>query len=260
MTDVALVTAQGLTVKLAGRLVLRDVSLALSPGHLVALVGPNGAGKTTLLRALAGLVPSSGVVHVRGDALSSLSLRERARRFAYLPQGHLVHWPLPARDVVALGRYPHGATDPARLTAKDTDAVLRAMQAADVMEFSERRVTELSGGERSRVALARVLAVEAPVILADEPTSSLDPRHQLDVMKTLRAAADKAALVMVVTHDLGLAARFADTVLVLSDGRLVSQGVPAEALSEQVMAEVFRISAYRAEFEREAVIVPWAEI
>jgi iron complex transport system ATP-binding protein len=260
MTDVALVTAQALSVKLAGRLVLRDVSLSLSPGHLVALVGPNGAGKTTLLRALAGLVPASGVVHVRGDALSSLSLRERARRFAYLPQGHLVHWPLPARDIVALGRYPHGATDPARLTAKDAEAVLRAMQAADVMEFSERRVTELSGGERSRVALARVLAVEAPVILADEPTSSLDPRHQLDVMKTLRAAADKGALVMVVTHDLGLAARFADTVLVLSDGRLVSQGAPAEALSGQVLAEVFRISAYRAEYQREAVIVPWAEI
>ena len=113
MTDVALVTAQGLTVKLAGRQVLRDVSLSLSSGHLVALVGPNGAGKTTLLRALAGLVPSEGVIHVRGDALSSLSLRERARRFAYLPQGHLVHWPLPARDIVALGRYPHGATDPA---------------------------------------------------------------------------------------------------------------------------------------------------
>jgi len=260
MTDVALVTAQALSVELAGRLVLRDVSLSLSPGHLVALVGPNGAGKTTLLRALAGLVPASGVVHVRGDALSSLSLRERARRFAYLPQGHLVHWPLPARDIVALGRYPHGATDPARLTAKDAEAVLRAMQAADVMEFSERRVTELSGGERSRVALARVLAVEAQVILADEPTSSLDPRHQLDVMKTLRAAADKGALVMVVTHDLGLAARFADTVLVLSDGRLVSQGTPAEALSEQVMAEVFRISAYRADYQREAVIVPWAEI
>jgi iron complex transport system ATP-binding protein len=260
MTDVALVTAQGLAVKLAGRQVLRDVSLSLSAGHLVALVGPNGAGKTTLLRALAGLVPSEGVIHVRGDALSSLSLRERARRFAYLPQGHLVHWPLPARDIVALGRYPHGATDPARLTAKDAEAVLRAMQAADVMDFSERRVTELSGGERSRVALARALAVEAPVILADEPVSSLDPRHQLDVMKTLRAAADTGALVMVVTHDLGLAARFADTVLVLSDGRLVSHGAPAEALSEQVMAEVFRISAYRAEFQREAVIVPWAEI
>lgn len=260
MTEAVLLTAQGLDVKLAGRAVLRDVSLALSPGHLVALVGPNGAGKTTLLRALAGLVPSDGAIHVRGDALSSLSLRERARRFAYLPQGHLVHWPLPAHDIVALGRYPHGATDPARLTAKDAEAVLRAMQAADVMEFSERRVTELSGGERSRVALARVLAVEAPVILADEPTSSLDPRHQIDVMKTLRLAADEGGLVIVVTHDLGLAARFADTVLVLSDGRLVSQGAPAAALSEQVMGEVFRISAYRAEYRSEAVIVPWAEI
>jgi iron complex transport system ATP-binding protein len=256
----ACLTAQGVSVELSGRAVLRDISLSLASGHLVALVGPNGAGKTTLLRALAGLVPSDGAIRVDGDALPSLSLRERARRFAYLPQGHIVHWPLPARDIVALGRYPHGATDPARLTPGDSEAVLRAMQATDVMEFATRRVTELSGGERSRVALARVLAVEAPVILADEPTSSLDPRHQIDVMKTLRIAADRGTLVIVVTHDLGLAARFADTVLVLSDGRLVSQGAPAEALSEQVMAKVFRISAFRAEFQREAVIVPWAEI
>ena len=256
----ACLTAQGVSVELSGRAVLRDISLSLASGHLVALVGPNGAGKTTLLRALAGLVPSDGTIHVGGDALPSLSLRERARRFAYLPQGHIVHWPLPARDIVALGRYPHGATDPARLTPADSEAVLRAMQATDVVEFAARRVTELSGGERSRVALARVLAVEAPVILADEPTSSLDPRHQIDVMKTLRIAADRGTLVMVVTHDLGLAARFADTVLVLSDGRLVSQGAPAEALSEQVMANVFRISAFRAEYRREAVIVPWAEI
>jgi iron complex transport system ATP-binding protein len=256
----AFLTAQGVSVKLAGRLVLRDVSLALSPGHLVALVGPNGAGKTTLLRALAGLVPATGAIHVGGDALSSLSLPERARRFAYLPQGHLVHWPLPARDIVALGRYPHGATDPARLTPRDAEAVLRAMRATDVVELRARRVTELSGGERSRVALARVFAVEAPVILADEPTSSLDPRHQIEVMKTLRAAADQGTLVIVVTHDLVLAARFADIVLVLSDGRLVSQGAPADALSEQVMGDVFRISAFRAEYKREAVIVPWAEI
>ncbi len=260
MTVSAFLTARGLSVTLAGRLVLSDVSLALPSGHLVALVGPNGAGKTTLLRALAGLVPSEGAIEVGGAALSSLTLRERARRFAYLPQGHIVHWPLPARDIVALGRYPHGATDPARLTAKDTEAVLRAMQATDVMEFSERSVTELSGGERSRVALARVLAVEAPVILADEPTASLDPRHQFDVMKSLRASADKGVLVIVVTHDLGLAARFADTVVVLSDGRLVSQGAPAEALSEKIIGDVFRISAYRAEYQREAVIVPWAEI
>ena len=260
MSASAFLSAQGIRVVLAGRVVLDDLSLVLPSGYLVALVGPNGAGKTTLLRALAGLVPSTGAIDVGGDALSSLPLRERARRFAYLPQGHIMHWPLPARDIVALGRHPHGATDPARLTPKDAEAVLRAMRAADVVEFSERRVTELSGGERSRVALARVFAVEAPVILADEPTASLDPRHQFDVMKSLRAAADRGVLVMVVTHDLGLAARFADTVLVLSEGRLVSQGAAAEALSERVMAEVFRISAYRAEYQREAVIVPWAEI
>jgi iron complex transport system ATP-binding protein len=256
----AFLTAQGVSVKLAGRSVLNDISLSLSSGHLVALVGPNGAGKTTLLRALAGLVPSDGAIHVGGEALSSLSLRERARRFGYLPQGHVAHWPLPARDIVALGRYPHGATDPARLSPGDAEAVLRAMQATDAVEFAARRITELSGGERSRIALARVLAVEAPVILADEPTSSLDPRHQIDVMKNLRSAADKGTLVMVVTHDLGLAARFADIILVLSDGRLVSQGAAGEALSKQVMAEVFRISAYRADYQREAVIVPWAEI
>jgi iron complex transport system ATP-binding protein len=252
--------AQNLTVTLAGRRVLTGVTLSLASGHLVALVGPNGAGKTTLLRALAGLIPSEGSIHVDGAVLSSLSLRERAKRFGYLPQGHMVHWPLPARDIVALGRYPHGATDPARLSPRDMDAVMRAMQAADVVEFAERRVTELSGGERSRVALARVFAVEAPVILADEPTASLDPRHQIDVMKGLRAAADNGTLVIVVTHDLGLAARFADHVLVLSQGRLASQGAPVDALSEQVMADVFRISAYRAEYESEAVIVPWADI
>jgi iron complex transport system ATP-binding protein len=255
-----MLAANNLNVALAGRQVLKDVSLSLSSGHLVALVGPNGAGKTTLLRALAGLIPSDGAIHVGGEALSALPLRERAKRFGYLPQGHVVHWPLPARDIVALGRYPHGVTDPARLSAKDAEVVLRAMQATDVVAFSDRRVTELSGGERSRVALARVLAVEAPVILADEPTASLDPRHQIDVMKNLRTAACKDVLVIVVTHDLGLAARFADHVLVLSEGKLVSQGAPAEALSEQVMANVFRISAYRAEYQREAVIVPWAEI
>ena len=256
----AFLIAQGVSVTLAGSRVLNDISLSLSSGHLVALVGPNGAGKTTLLRALAGLVPSDGAIHVGGEALSSLSLRQRARRFGYLPQGHIAHWPLPARDIVALGRYPHGATDPARLSPEDAEAVLRAMQATDAVAFAERRVTELSGGERSRVALARVLAVEAPVILADEPTSSLDPRHQIDVVKNLRGAADNGTLVMVVTHDLGLAARFADIILVLSEGRLVSQGAAGEALSEQVMAKVFRISAYRAEYQREAVIVPWAEI
>ena len=260
MNDEPMLVAQHLEVALSGRTILNDVSLSLPSGQLVALVGPNGAGKTTLLRALAGLVPSTGTIEVGGDRLSSLSLRERAKRFGYLPQGHLVHWPLPAKDVVALGRYPHGATDPARLSPRDEQAVLRAMQATNVVEFADRPVTELSGGERSRVALARVLAVEAPIVLADEPTASLDPRYQIDVMNNLRGAADSGVLVVVVTHDLGLAARFADTVLVMSDGRLVAQGKPEQALSEQIMADVFRISAYRADYRNEAVILPWAGV
>jgi len=260
MNDRPMLVAQQLEVALSGRPILNGVSLSLPSRQLVALVGPNGAGKTTLLRALAGLVPSTGGIEVGGDHLSSLSLRERAKRFGYLPQGHHVHWPLPAKDVVALGRYPHGATDPARLSPLDEAAVLRAMQVTNVVAFAERPVTELSGGERSRVALARVLAVEAPIVLADEPIASLDPRYQIDVMLNLRSAADRGVLVVVVTHDLGLAARFADTVLVLSDGRLVAQGKPEHALSEQIMADVFRISAYRADYRNETVILPWAGV
>jgi len=260
MNGKPMLAAQQLEVALSGRPILNGVSLSLPSRQLVALVGPNGAGKTTLLRALAGLVPSTGGIEVGGDHLSSLSLRERAKRFGYLPQGHHVHWPLPAKDVVALGRYPHGATDPARLSPLDEAAVLRAMQVTNVVAFAERPVTELSGGERSRVALARVLAVEAPIVLADEPIASLDPRYQIDVMLNLRSAADRGVLVVVVTHDLGLAARFADTVLVLSDGRLVAQGKPEHALSEQIMADVFRISAYRADYRNETVILPWAGV
>jgi iron complex transport system ATP-binding protein len=260
MSEPFMLIAQEVGVALSGRSVLDGISLSLPPGRLVALVGPNGAGKTTLLRALAGLVSSTGSIEVGGERLSALALRERARRFGYLPQGHVVHWPLPARDVVALGRYPHGATDPGRLSPEDERAVTRAMQATNVNAFAERPVTELSGGERSRVALARVLAVEAPVVLADEPTASLDPRYQIDVMLTLRNAADRGVLVLVVTHDLGLAARFADIVLVLSGGRLVAQGTPQEALSEQLMADVFRVSAYRADYRNEAVILPWVGV
>jgi iron complex transport system ATP-binding protein len=260
MTDQALLTASNLSVTLSGRPVLHEVSLSLQHRHLVALVGPNGAGKTTLLRALAGLQSSTGTIHVAGDALASLSLRERAKRFGYLPQGHVVHWPLDVKDVVALGRYPHGATDPARLTSSDKAAVERAMQATDVVAFADRRVTELSGGERSRVALARVLAVEAPIVLADEPTASLDPRYQIDVMTNLRDVANSGVLVIVVTHDLGLAARFADTVLVMSDGRLAAQGAPRQALSDDIVANVFRISAYRAEHRNETIILPWAGV
>lgn len=260
MSELASLTIQNLSIPLGGRTVIHHISSKLEGGHLVALVGPNGVGKTTLLRAIAGLIPSNGAIHLNGLALSDLSLKERAKKFGYLPQGHTVHWPLRVRDVVALGRYPHGATDPARLPEADSAAVARAIRAADVTSLAERRVTELSGGERSRVALARVLAVEAPVVLADEPTASLDPRYQLDIMNVLRSVANSGSLVIVVTHDLSLAARVADTVLVLSDGRLVAQGSPEHALSEAIMEDVFRVDSYRAHFRNRNVILPWAGV
>ena len=251
--------AEGLSVRLGGRLAVEQLSLSLPRAHVAALVGPNGAGKTTLLRALAGLLPAEGAVLVDGSAVISLDLRERARRFAYLPQGQNVHWPLPVRDVVALGRYPHGATDPSRLGADDIAIVEHAMSATDVAAFADRPVTELSGGERSRVLLARALAVAAPVILADEPTTSLDPRHQIEVMHLLRTAA-RSALVIVVTHDLGLAARFADTVIVLQNGRLAASGPPQTTLSDDLLARVFEVRAARHEHDGTPVIVPWAAV
>jgi iron complex transport system ATP-binding protein len=253
-----LVSVRNVSVTLAGRPILHELSFELPRQNLVALVGPNGAGKTTLLRTIAGLLRPSGEVLIDGERVHDLPAPQRALKFGYLPQGHLVHWPLPAHDIVALGRYPHGATDPSRLPPADEAAVARAMQATDTVGFSDRPVTELSGGERSRVALARVLAVEAAVVLADEPTAFLDPRHQLDVMQLLRKAADGGTLVIVVTHDLGLAARFADVVLVMADGRLVAHGPPREALSEQVLANVFRVQAFRAQRDDGAVIVPWS--
>ena len=249
---------RGLSVRLGGRLVLSEVSLDLDPGAFVAIVGPNGAGKTSLLRALVGLVPYTGQVMLGADDLARLSARERARRIAYLPQGHEVHWPLPARDIVALGRFPHGAADPDRLGEADRQAVADAIRATETETFADRPVTSLSGGERARVALARVFAAGAPVILADEPTAALDPRHQIDVIAGLKARSRSGTLVVAVTHDLGLAARYADAVIVLRGGRLAAFGPPEEALAPDLLRGVFGIEAFVGQHQGAPVLVPWS--
>ncbi|WP_375458261.1 ABC transporter ATP-binding protein [uncultured Enterovirga sp.] len=249
---------QDLTVLFGERPVVDRVSLTLPPASLVALVGPNGAGKTSLLRALVGLVRATGTARLDGADLARMAPQARARALSYLPQGHEAHWPLPARDIVALGRIPHGASDPSRLRPEDSTAVDDAMRITGTGYLADRPVTTLSGGERARVALARVFAVGARLILADEPTAALDPRHQIDVMRALQEAARAGALVIAVTHDLGLAARFADRVVVMMAGRVEADGAPDAALAPEVLRRVFGVEAYRAEHGGRMVVVPWS--
>ncbi len=252
--------AANLEVRYQTRAAVHATSVALAPGELVALVGPNGAGKSSLLKALAGLTPHGGAVTWQGAGLAELGSRARARAVAYLPQDAPVHWPLLARDLVALGRLPHRAYGAAP-SAADGAAVRAAMLETDTLEFATRSIDRLSVGERARVLLARALAVQAPVLLVDEPIAMLDPYHQLHVMSTLAAYAAGGAtgqcVVIVVLHDLGLAARFCRRVLVMRDGAVVADGPPHAALDDASIRAHYRVEPLISTHDGEPLIVPW---
>ncbi|WP_445502765.1 ABC transporter ATP-binding protein [Microvirga sp. G4-2] len=236
--------AHSLAVDLGRRHALSRVDLTLPSGRFTVIVGPNGAGKTTLMRTLAGLLePTAGQVTLDGQPVPRMSARERSRCIAYLPQGGSVAWPLPVAEVIALGRMPHGE-NPDGLSFKGKEAVASAIHAVDLEGFENRPATELSGGERARVLLARALATQARVLLADEPVAALDPRHQLIVLDVLKKQARAGTTVAAIMHDLTLAARFADEIILLNQGTVAASGPPERVLTEELLAANFGIQAH----------------
>ncbi len=221
------------------RAILQGLDLTLAAGRITAILGPNGAGKSTLLGCLAGLLtPGAGSIDVDGARLDALPGKERARRIAFLPQTAMVAWPIDVQTLVGLGRIPYSgvASD-----EQNREAVSRAMDMTRVSQWANRIVNELSGGERARVLLARVLAGTSQWILADEPFTGLDPSHQLDAADLLRQFAANGGGVVLTVHDLSLAARIADRIVLLNDGRIVADGTPEEALDAATLRAVYGV-------------------
>jgi iron complex transport system ATP-binding protein len=217
--------------------VVDRVSLTVGPGEFVGLIGPNGAGKTTLLRAALGLLPHAG-----HSSLAALPPHVRARAVAFLPQAREVAWPISVADLVALGRVPHGAGG----TATDAAAVALALDRMGLSAYRDRSATALSGGEQARVLIARALAQETPLLLADEPVAGLDPESQIRTMQVFRALVAEGRAVMASIHDLGLAARHCTRLVMLSRGRLVADGTPEAVLTPANLADVFGVHGYFA--------------
>lgn len=234
-----------------GRTVLDGAIAHFDAGKVTGIVGPNGAGKTTLLRVATGYLPhTSGVVRVLDRPLKECSRAWLARTIAYLPQESAVQWPMLVERIVALGRMPHGARE------DGSAAIADAMARCDVVQFASRRLNELSAGERARVLLARALATEAPILLVDEPAAHLDPAHQLRLMELLRAEAARGTAVAITLHDLSLASRFCDEIVVLRDGHVVGQGAPSDILSDAALAQVFGVAAKRLDGN----VLPWSRV
>ncbi|MGW4354932.1 heme ABC transporter ATP-binding protein [Nocardia sp. NPDC004582] len=234
----ATLRARKVSARRGERTVLDGIDFDVVAGQIVALVGPNGAGKSTLLAALAGeLELSGGSVELDGHALTHWTHLDMARRRAVLPQSHTVGFPFSAREVVAMGRSPWARTP---RQADDERAIAAAMAATDVERFAARPFPALSGGERARVALARVLAQDTATLLLDEPTAALDLGHQEQVLRLARDRATAGAAVVVVLHDLGVAAAYADRVAVLDAGRIAADGPPREILTAELLTRVYQ--------------------
>jgi iron complex transport system ATP-binding protein len=242
------------------RMALESVTAAFDSGRITGLVGANGAGKTTILRAALGLVPvTGGRVCVLDSPRAQLSREALARTLAYLPQASVAHWPVEARRLVALGRLPY-LQSIGRIGQGDLEAIDLALARCDALQFSTRRIDQLSAGERARVLLARALATGAKVLLADEPAAHLDPAHQLQLMELLRDEARRGTAVVVTLHDLPLAARFCDELLIVNKGRILARGAPQAVLSDDNLAAAFGVRPLRPSDGEPFPIIPWERI
>lgn len=251
------ISAQGVGVVVDGHRILRGIDLDVAPGEVVALVGPNGAGKSTLLSAISGDRPvSEGTISIGGRALQSYRTIELARQRAVLTQDNQLSFPFTVGQVVLMGRSPWSRTT---RFIEDELAVAEAMVATDVDQLATRRYTSLSGGEKARVSLARVLAQRTPVVMLDEPTASLDLRHQEDVMRAVRGLAAAGTAVLIVVHDLSLAAAYADRIAVVAGGTLVAVGTPAEVLTADLVSSVYGLAVEVSLATGSPVVVPVRE-
>jgi iron complex transport system ATP-binding protein len=229
--------ARGVSVEIDGRAILSDASVSVQSGEVVALIGPNGAGKSTLLAALTGDLPRTrGTIEVAGRPLEDWNLTKLAQQRAVLLQENGVFFPFTVEQVVEMGRAPWQRTP---LDYDDEEAVDEAIRLTDIDRFRHRQVPSLSGGERARSAFARVLAQRTGILLLDEPTAALDLRHQEDVLRLARQRAHAGDAVIVVLHDLNLAAAYADRIALLSSGRIVAQGTPREVLTVERISDVY---------------------